>query len=733
MCLQKPSLTGNFAHQHQPIRMNKAAFLNIIRQVAPIQDQEVEDLEELVASFPYCQTAHILLAKAAYDRGSMLSTQKLRRAAAHASNRQLLKRIVYAPPILPTTVEVLEEEAPAVFAPIPENEAKIAFPEVAPEGGILQALENLSEEDLLDTEVEIPNEIEEPEEDDHTSEQPIQEPSSDEDQDDAPIEEPAQEIEDAFAFEEEFADTDDIQVEEHEPAELLEAYLEEVENTEEAIAMPSSDEPVEEAEPEFFEDLLLEASPTSSEGATIALSVHSTEQFETTDNHPEWQENESEHAQFIDVEDAFASVIEGSQKDDNLIADAAIEESVAFNAEEELLESDLSSAEVVDESVATINSQENEEAVFEAEIEADFITNAVQQLTSTSSTSKKPFEDNVLEVAQEEDPFVESEPAIAQSFFNESFEERDFENILQAELLPEEPTVIDKEDVTTSINTHLPEVATGVEEDELFSLVQIDGLATLTAPIPSVNLSHAEIISELTSKPEPLEFLAEEEPITEELTEVAATYDEPVTVSPELIGFVAGLQGVQAEDERILDGEQGSFPMLQMAPVATGTPEVETEKDPYLSIFYHNSLAYWMDSSRMGETIQLRDELTTSKPYYFQPDLILEHVKGNGAMEQVVKPVAKLDVQLGIIDQFLKSNPKLKSMAHLQQKSEPQEDLSAKSSKIKKNLASENLALIFIKQGKHKKALKIYEQLIVKFPEKKSYFAEQIEKLRNEL
>ncbi|GAA4298521.1 hypothetical protein [Nibribacter koreensis] len=713
--------------------MNKAAFLNIIRQVAPIQDQEVEDLEELVASFPYCQTAHILLAKAAYDRGSMLSTQKLRRAAAHASNRQLLKRIVFAPPILHPTVEVLEEEAPAVFASIPENEAKIAFPDVAPEEGILQALENLTEEDLLDTEVDIPTTIEEPTEADGAREQPIEDPSSEDDQQDAPIEEPSIDIEDAFTFEEELSESEDLQLEAHVSSEQEDAYLEETVAVDEALSPTSLEEPVEEPDPEFLEDLLVKEAPTPSEDLGYHTSVHGNEQFETTEILSAWQENDSELNKPIDAEDAFAGIEEETSGPnlENALANALTAGSDAVYAEEAKAEDDLSviSLEATEEFVKPEASLANKEAVYEAEIEADFITNAVQELTSSKVSYQKPFAADALEVGQEE----YSEPESISSFFNEAFEEGAMHHPSHAELSSEADTTLDKEEVTSTQGTHLGATDTGVEEDELFSLMQIDGLATLSAPIPSVNLTHAEIISELTSKPEPLEFLPEEEPVTEELTEVAATYDEPVTVSPELIGFVAGLQGVQAEEERILDGEQGSFPMLQMAPVATGMPEVETEKDPYLSIFYHNSLAYWMDSSRMGETIQLRDELTTSKPYYFQPDLILEHVKGNGAMEQVVKPVTKLDVQLSIIDQFLKSNPKLKSMAHLQQKSEPQEDLSAKSSKIKKNLASENLALIFIKQGKHKKALKIYEQLIVKFPEKKSYFAEQIEKLRNEL
>ena len=69
-------------------------------------------------------------------------------------------------------------------------------------------------------------------------------------------------------------------------------------------------------------------------------------------------------------------------------------------------------------------------------------------------------------------------------------------------------------------------------------------------------------------------------------------------------------------------------------------------------------------------------------------------------------------------------------MAHVKIKTESLEDLSSKSTKIKKNLASENLANILVQQGKIKKAIKIYEHLILKIPEKKAYFVSQIEKLQ---
>ena len=111
--------------------MNKQKFIDLLQAPERIDDQDLESLEELTVNFPYCQAAHVLIAKAAHDKGSMLAHQKLKKAAVYTSDRALLKRLLYQtrPATFATTpAEVLQALAQRVGSELgPEVlEAEIA-------------------------------------------------------------------------------------------------------------------------------------------------------------------------------------------------------------------------------------------------------------------------------------------------------------------------------------------------------------------------------------------------------------------------------------------------------------------------------------------------------------------------------------------------------------------------------------------------------------------------------
>ncbi|MBC7449153.1 MAG: hypothetical protein H7330_13965 [Hymenobacteraceae bacterium] len=88
--------------------MTTASLSGLLTRVGALTDADVRELEKLADSYPYCQTAHLLLAKALHDRGSVLAGQKLRRAATGAPDRRALRHLLLTPP------SELLTEAPAI-------------------------------------------------------------------------------------------------------------------------------------------------------------------------------------------------------------------------------------------------------------------------------------------------------------------------------------------------------------------------------------------------------------------------------------------------------------------------------------------------------------------------------------------------------------------------------------------------------------------------------------------
>ncbi|QJW90271.1 hypothetical protein HNV11_13245 [Spirosoma taeanense] len=85
--------------------------------------------------------------------------------------------------------------------------------------------------------------------------------------------------------------------------------------------------------------------------------------------------------------------------------------------------------------------------------------------------------------------------------------------------------------------------------------------------------------------------------------------------------------------------------------------------------------------------------------------------------------------QFDLIDSFIRKEPRISPVRVKPGEQPEQEDLTKRSKPVGSGFVTESFAKILLKQGKTDKAREIYQQLIVKNPEKKAYFAAKIREL----
>ena len=136
------------------------------------------------------------------------------------------------------------------------------------------------------------------------------------------------------------------------------------------------------------------------------------------------------------------------------------------------------------------------------------------------------------------------------------------------------------------------------------------------------------------------------------------------------------------------------------------------------------------------ESDSLREELATtledlraSKGHVAESRPVVEEEPGAEAVPGTDVPGTPRTRQQEIIDRFVAANPQINRDTTTT--NENASDLSAPSSAFQDDLVTENLAEIMLKQGKTDKAVNLYEKLMLKYPEKKAYFAQKIEQLKN--
>lgn len=107
----------------------------------------------------------------------------------------------------------------------------------------------------------------------------------------------------------------------------------------------------------------------------------------------------------------------------------------------------------------------------------------------------------------------------------------------------------------------------------------------------------------------------------------------------------------------------------------------------------------------------------------------------NTIRQKSERPITKQQslAQLHIIQDFIQKDVQFRPRPIPAMRSEePQDDLTQQSTAFNDGLVTESLAQVLVQQGKLERALDIYTQLLLKFPEKKAYFDTLIKELKNQ-
>jgi tetratricopeptide (TPR) repeat protein len=127
------------------------------------------------------------------------------------------------------------------------------------------------------------------------------------------------------------------------------------------------------------------------------------------------------------------------------------------------------------------------------------------------------------------------------------------------------------------------------------------------------------------------------------------------------------------------------------------------------------------------------------EPSFYQLDDDVKSIEGLSELSKSINLNAKKKNQTqeekpekgrskdNLIDKFLETGPKL---APVKKDDVQHEDISEQSAEETDEFMTETLAHVYVKQGYYEKAIKAFQKLSLKYPEKSVYFGRQIEEVR---
>lgn len=215
-----------------------------------------------------------------------------------------------------------------------------------------------------------------------------------------------------------------------------------------------------------------------------------------------------------------------------------------------------------------------------------------------------------------------------------------------------------------------------------------------------------------------------------------------ISAASESISLHVDAKELQPNNDQIKDVTTSTLPVENATPSEVTIPslkdqntspgdalyseiEHDLERLKALKLVFEETFRQFEDGSLSAKADA--SEKKKNKPADPTEDLLTE-IKSSKKKVKVEGPKQK--EQIEIIDQFIKTQPTIKGKVSQEEKAAPKDDLSEKNLTYNENIISETLAEILIKQGKKEKAIEVLKKLIWKFPQKKAYFAAQIEDLK---
>lgn len=190
-----------------------------------------------------------------------------------------------------------------------------------------------------------------------------------------------------------------------------------------------------------------------------------------------------------------------------------------------------------------------------------------------------------------------------------------------------------------------------------------------------------------------------------------------ITIAPKPISKIAEQSNSSAANEKASDDVKSKSEL--MAEVKSRLTEIERDN----KIVEKNS-----DKKENKSSSEIH---STTAPTIEGNDSKQEKISKHASVSKAKKKIKPINrgSSLNIIESFIKTNP---SINRPEDKTYDAEiALANKSLEESYELVSETMAELFIKQGHPKKAIKVYEKLILIYPEKSTYFASRILNLKD--